>query len=111
MFEMLGFKAESDITIDEKRNVEIIFMSNGDYKIEVISPLNAESPIISYLNKVGNTPYHLCYETADIEETINQLRKNRFLVVEKPSEAVAINNQRVAFMYHPNYGLLELLEV
>ena len=62
------------------------------------------------LDKIGNTPYHFCYETKDIENTITELKKQRYMVVEKPSEAIALHNQFVAFLYHPKYGLLELLE-
>jgi len=111
MFVNLGYDIQKPREIDEKRKVEIAFVQNNNYLLELISPLNNESPIINYLDKIGNTPYHICYETNDIEGAIATLRKQRYLIVEKPSEAVALNNQRVAFLYHPNYGLLELLEI
>ena len=111
MFLNIGYSLESGPVIDNKRNVEIAFVLNNGYLIELISPLNEKSPIKNYLDKIGNTPYHLCYETNDIKVAIANLRKQRYLIVEKPSEAVALDNQNVAFLYHPKYGLLELLEV
>ena len=111
MFKKIGYTVKSGPVNDEKRNVEIAFVENNDYLVELISPLNEESPIRNYLDKIGNTPYHLCYETENIDDAIEELRKQRYLMIEKPSEAIAINNQRVAFLYHPRYGLLELLEV
>ena len=110
-FQNLGYTIVSGPVRDEKRNVEIAFVDNNGYLVELISPLNEQSPIRNYLDKIGNTPYHLCYETNDIEGAIETLRKQRFMIVEKPSEAVAINDQRVAFLYHPRIGLLELLEI
>jgi len=110
MFIDLGYELKNEIVKDIKRKVEIVFVQNNNYLVELISPLDDVSPINNYLNKIGSSPYHICYETKEIEQTITNLRKQRYLIVEKPSEAIAINNQRVAFLYHPNYGLLELLE-
>lgn len=111
MFSNLGYEVIKATVEDEKRKVEIAFVQNNNYLVELISPLNDKSPIKNYLDKIGNTPYHICYETNEIEAAISDLRKQRYFVIEKPSEAVALNNQRVAFLYHPNYGLLELLEI
>lgn len=111
MFLKIGYIIESGPVKDLKRNVEIAFIQNNNYLIELIAPLSNESPIKNYLDKVGNTPYHICYETENIESAIFELKKHRFIVVEKPSEAIALKNQRIAFLYHPRYGLLELLEV
>ena len=110
MFLNLGYKVEKPIIEDKKRKVKIAFVKNNGYLIELISPLHNDSPIKNYLDKIGNTPYHICYETDEIDITIAGLRKQRYFVIEKPSEAVALDNQRVAFLYHPNYGLVELLE-
>lgn len=110
MFLKIGYKIENEPVRDEKRKVEIAFISNNNYLVELISPLDNDSPIQNYLGKIGNTPYHLCYETEDIETSVNELRKQRYLLIEAPSEAVAIDDRRVAFLYNPKYGLLELLE-
>jgi methylmalonyl-CoA/ethylmalonyl-CoA epimerase len=110
MFQKIGYTIESGPVKDIKRNVEIAFIQNNNYNIELIAPLNNDSPIKNYLNKVGNTPYHICYETDNILTTINELKKQRYIVIEKPSEAIALESLRIAFLYHPFYGLLELLE-
>lgn len=111
MFLKIGYIIESGPVKDTKRNVEIAFMQNNNYRVELIAPLNNASPIKNYLNKVGNTPYHICYETENIETTINELKKQKYKVIEMPSEAIALKNKRIAFLYHPRYGLLELFEV
>jgi methylmalonyl-CoA/ethylmalonyl-CoA epimerase len=110
LFGNLGYKIVQDIINDKKRKVAIAFVKNGDLLVELISPLSEESPIRNYLNKMGHTPYHICYEVEDIQKSIGVLKKSRFFLVEKPSDAEAIENRSVAFLYHPKYGLLELLE-
>jgi methylmalonyl-CoA/ethylmalonyl-CoA epimerase len=110
LFKKLGFEIDKELIRDEKRSVDILFLKNGYFLVEIISPINSKSPIINYLNKMGNTPYHFCYETNDLEKTIKELRKNKFIIVESPSDAIAINNQKVAFLYNPHYGLIEILE-
>ena len=106
----LGYEIVKNAVKDEKRNVELAFVRNGHLLVELISPLDSQSPITNYLYKSGNSPYHICYEVNDIDEKLGDLRKSRFIIVEKPAPAIAINNQQVAFLYHPKYGLLELLE-
>ena len=78
--------------------------------IELVSPLDDNSPVRSILNKMRTTPYHTCYEIPIIEETIKDLKKQRFILIQKPTPAIAFNNRRIAFLFHKNFGLIELLE-
>lgn len=110
IFLNLGYSKVSNTEKDEVRKVEIAFVENQGVLVELISPLDSDSPITNVLKKVGNSAYHICYEVDDIDIKIAELRKIRFIVIEKPSKAIAINDQRVAFLYNPKYGLLELLE-
>ena len=110
IFLSLGYKKVSKTERDELRKVEILFVENDGVLVELISPLSSDSPISNVLKRVGNSAYHICYEVDNINSKIAELRKMRFIVVEKPTQAIAINNRRVAFLYNPKYGLLELLE-
>lgn len=38
------------------------------------------------------------------------LKQNRFIVIKKPSNAIAIQNRKVAFLYCKECGLIELVE-
>ena len=38
------------------------------------------------------------------------LEKMGYVVINEPLEAPAIDNRKVAFMYHMNVGLIELVE-
>ena len=78
--------------------------------IELLEPVEATSPVTKILRNNGVTPYHICYETDDLEQAIADLKARRFLVVVKPVEAVAIENRKVCFLYHKDVGLIELVE-
>jgi methylmalonyl-CoA/ethylmalonyl-CoA epimerase len=111
IFIKLGFISDK-IIFDEIQKVNICFMrKTGHPDIELIEPADDKSPVLDILNKVGTTPYHLCYFTNDILQDIMELKKNRFILVVKPVEAKAFNNKKICFCYNKDFGLLELVEI
>ena len=68
------------------------------------------TPVDSYLEKTGPTPYHICYKSDDFEADIENLKKKRFAVVSSPAPAVAFGGRRVVFMYSLHAGLIEIVE-
>lgn len=112
LYENLGYITQGLRTIiDPIQKVELAFMFRENHPlIELVTPLNDDSPVKSILNKMKTTPYHTCYEVPIIEETIKELKKQHFVLVQKPTPAIAFNNKRIAFLYHKNIGLIELLE-
>lgn len=109
-FEKLGYTKISFVN-DLLRNVQIAFMSNKDYLVELIAPLKDESPVDKVLLKMGSTPYHICYETDDIDSKVVELKKDGWMLVKKKEIAIAIENNFVVFMYHKIVGLIELVEI
>lgn len=85
-------------------------MVNGNYRVELIEPLDNTSPFYGLLKKYKNTPYHICYQTKQLDRVIERLRKEGYIILQAPLIAPAIENQLVAFMLHPNMGIIELLE-
>ncbi len=101
----------SATTHDTIQNVFICFLhKDGMPTIELLAPVDEKSPVNRTLATSGVTPYHICYETTDIESTVKELRKKQFVCVSKPVPACAIQNKRVAFLYHKDVGLIELVE-
>lgn len=109
-FIALGFKPISEAIVDVERSIEILFLENEDYCIELVAPINNRSPISDILRKSGNTPYHICYKTYNLINEIENLKKCGYIVIAAPLEAPAINNRKVAFLYKINIGLIELEE-
>lgn len=109
-YQILGY-TKGETTFDPLQNVNICFLSHAHMPtVELLSPVNEKSPIIKTLEKNGTTPYHTCYVVDDITEAIKHFKANRFVVVSKPKVACAINNRQVSFLFHPDMGLIELIE-
>ena len=77
--------------------------------VELVAPVNQESPIWNTLNKNGTNPYHFCYEVDNIVQEVDKLKKMKFILISKIVPAVAFNNRLVCFLYSKESGLIELL--
>lgn len=111
VFEALGYVKETEIINDEARGIYICFLTKNGYRIEFVSPMDENSTVSGLIKKLGNTPYHICYEVEDIEESIESLKRQKYMLLQKPQEAVAIDGKKVAFLYEKNIGMIELVEV
>ena len=110
-FLVLGYEKVTDVIHDPIQGVHLLFLRNeNDHLIELVSPAGDQSPVGKILGKVGSSLYHICYEVEDLEEAIDRLKKERFVVVVAPVTAVAFDGRKISFLYHPTVGLIELLE-
>lgn len=109
-YENWGYSA-SEINIDPLQKVRICFMSRPGFPlIELIEPADAASPINNILSKSGTTPYHFCYETPDIEWSIDTLKKQKYILLQKPVPARALGHRKICFLFHQSMGLIEFVE-
>lgn len=99
-------------TVDDPlQHVRISFLNKeGAPRLELLEPLDEQNPVSRTLATAGVTPYHMCYEVRDLESAIAELRTQRFLLVNGPVPACALENRRIAFMFQKNTGLIELVE-
>jgi len=109
-FELLGFRCESETVLDNVRKVRILFMTNDTCRIELIEPNESDNPIESILKKVGSSPYHICYESEDIESDARLLKEKGFRVISDVSQAPALGNKNVCFLYSKDIGIIELVQ-
>lgn len=119
-FEKLGFSVEKadsgkmgqpyGIVQDNIRGINIIFMLNGAYRIELVEPIDTESPIYNLLKKYKNCPYHICYYADDIQKKVSELEENGWVLFQPLEKAPAIHNKRVAFLMNASIGMIELVE-
>ena len=99
-----------DLQVDEIQNAKIAFLSKeGMPLIELIAPVDENSPVVKTLEKVGVSTYHLCYEVDDIETAIAELRKQKYIVLFTPVEAIALDNKKICYLYNKNTGLIEIV--
>lgn len=110
-FEALGYRSWGEETEDPGRKVRIRFFSDpSGVMVELVAPLQEDSPVMGWVRKNGNSPYHICYESEDLEREIAELRQKGFILVHPIAPAPAMGGRRVAFLYSAGTGLLELAE-
>ena len=94
MYEMAGYR-KSGIVFDPIQNVNICWLTKEDAPIvELLAPVDEASPVCNTLEKNGVTPYHCCYVVDNIDETVKELRKQRYVLTGKPEPAVAFCGSR-----------------
>lgn len=96
--------------VDCFREIKIAFIKNGDYRIELIEPLSEKSSFYNLLKKYKNTFYHICYETAELDLRLKELRSKGYMPITQAEIAPAIENRRVIFLMNPQMGMIELVE-
>ncbi|MCL1934382.1 MAG: VOC family protein [Candidatus Azobacteroides sp.] len=96
---------------DPIQKVYIAFLKRSDSPLlELVQPADKISPVSNILKKSGVSAYHFCYETDNLQETIEDMEKQDFKVLIEPVPAVAFNNRKISFLYNIDIGLIELLE-
>ena len=110
-FQKLGYEFEPVIN-DTDRNVRLAFGVKNGYRIELVAPLDkkAESPVDQYLSNAIGTPYHICYESENLDTDVEKLVEQGYKVVIAPRPAIALGNRRVVFMMNIGFGLMEIVE-
>ena len=72
-FLKLGFEVEKPVAFDNIRKINIEFLVNGGYRVELVEPAGKDSPLYPLLKRFKNMPYHFCYESKDFDCDLNYL--------------------------------------
>ena len=109
-FSEAGYKI-TNVIFDPIQNVIISFGEKvGSPLLELVQPIDEKSPVWNILKKIGVSAYHFCYEVQNLDDSIAQLRKKKFMLLVKPVEAIAFDGRKVCFLYHKETGIIEFLE-
>lgn len=111
---ILGLDVKHRETVKEQ-GVNTVMLQSGSGEgtaIELLEPIDENSPVAKFLEKRGEGIHHICFFVNDIESTLADLkRKGVRLIDEEPR--VGAYNAKVAFI-HPkslNGVLVELAEI
>lgn len=103
--QFFSIKSISKTIFDPKQNAYLAMAVCEDgQQIELI-----EGEQVARLVKKQQYLYHLCYETEDIDRTIQEFLEQEAYLVSEPKEAILFSNRRVAFL-STKLGLIELVE-
>ena len=101
----------SPIYEEHVQHTKIAFLTKpGMTTIELVSPLEGDSPVDNILRTQGVSPYHVCYVVEDIMQAVEDLYEEGFKPLFMPVESVAMENRRICYLYHLDVGYIELVE-
>lgn len=109
LFYELGYVFGSE-SVDELRKVAVCVGQNvGRYKVELLAPLKGiGSPVDGYLQKVGSTPYHICYRVKNMDLAVSELQNRGFTLMGYPAPSIPLGGD-VCFLYSGDIGIVELI--
>lgn len=108
-FEQLTGTESSKPHIVESQKVNTSFVPIGDTYIELLEPINDDSPISKFLSKKGGGIHHLCIETDEFDKLVDNLISQGVRTLGEPF--IGAKNKKVIF-FHPKdtFGVLIELE-
>lgn len=92
--------------IVESEGVKVAFLDTGNGKIELLEPIQADSPVQSFLEKRGEGIHHIALQTDDIGTDLKKLEENEIRLIHRTPKKGA-GGALVGFL-HPKstFGVL-----
>lgn len=104
--DVLGLQPHPPELVD---GATIVALSFGDAEVELLAPVEPDSPIGRYLARRGPGIHHICYRVPDLDAALEACRRAGYrLVDEVPRKGAA--GRRIAFV-HPKATAGILLEL
>jgi len=110
-YEAVGLKV-SHIEVVEEQGVKTAFFKIGESNIELLEPLNQDSPIFKFIEKKGTGIHHVAINVEKIEDAMKNLQEKGYkLINEKPVKGA--HGKMIAFVHPKSTGgvLIELCEI
>ncbi|HEY3011111.1 MAG TPA: methylmalonyl-CoA epimerase [Gemmatimonadales bacterium] len=104
--DVLGVKPHPPEVVD---GATILALPFGESEIELLAPLEPDSPIGRFLTKRGPGIHHICYRVPDLDAAIQACRAAGYRLVDQAPRAGAAG-RRIAFV-HPKSTAGILLEL
>ena len=109
----LGAKI-SEPQILPEHGVKVVFIESPNTKVELLEPLNKNSPISKFLDKNPNGGmHHICYEVNDISAVSKKLTSAGAKILGEGKPKIGAHGNPVIFLSPPDFNgtLIELEEV
>ena len=100
---------------DSSRNLDYIFIKNESTIIELTAKSNNKyksdiDNITASSKMASDSIYHICYERGNILLKIEELTSIGFKILKHPKPSLACDNRMVAFLFHNQIGMIELIQ-
>ena len=87
----------------EEQGVEAVLLDVGENHVELLRPLNAETPVGRFLSKRGPGLHHVAYQVTDVQATLDTLRDRGLRLIDE-APRTGIRGSRVAFLHPDSSG-------
>ena len=107
---VLGFVHLDYETVAEQ-GVHVLALGLGTLRVELLEPIDHNSPVHRFIQKKGEGLHHLCFRVPDIRAALKRLTEEGFTLV-NPEPRIGAGGHLIAFV-HPKstHGvLMELVE-
>ena len=88
--------------IDEQ-GVEAVLLDVGENHVELLRPLDGETPVGRFLSKRGPGLHHVAYQVSDVQATLDTLRGRGLRLIDE-TPRTGIRGSRVAFLHPESSG-------
>ncbi len=93
---------KSEVIVLKDHGVKVVFLEFANLKIELLEPLNNESPITKFLKKNPKGGiHHICFEIKNIRDTIKVLKEKKINILGDGNPKTGAHEKPVIFL-HPN---------
>jgi methylmalonyl-CoA epimerase len=107
-YEALGLTVEHEETVEQEK-VRVAMIRTGESRLELLEPLEADSPIGKFLAKRGEGLHHVALHVEDIEATLAGLKAKKVRLVSDRIQTGA--GGHLYFFVHPSSAGGVLLEI
>ena len=87
----------------EEQGVEAVLLDVGENHVELLRPLNRETPVGRFLSKRGPGLHHVAYQVTDVQATLDTLRDRGLRLIDE-APRTGIRGSRVAFLHPESSG-------
>ena len=107
--DILGFKLEGIHVLKERKVKVALISTGGETKIELLEPLDCESPIAKFLETRGEGIHHFAVEVDNISNSLAELKRKNVTLIDEAPKAGA-EGKKIAFI-HPKSTKGVLMEL
>lgn len=105
---LLGLKLKG-IREGRQNRVRAALLEAGNTEIELLEPLDKDSPVAKFLEKRGQGIHHLAFKVKDIQQALDYLKGKGVILIDQEPRA-GIEGGKVAFL-HPRSTADVLIEL
>jgi methylmalonyl-CoA/ethylmalonyl-CoA epimerase len=87
----------------EAQGVEAVLLDVGENHVELLRPLDGETPVGRFLSKRGPGLHHVAYQVSDVQATLDTLRDRGLRLIDE-TPRTGIRGTRVAFLHPESSG-------